>query len=246
MSSTLSSDSAIADLPITELDAEALEAYSNLLQSKGASKSSIYSRQHFLRYTLVKLKGKKKDAKSYGDAILIALKTIANNETLYFFRAVGREFYPFWVNDLKSISLMNATGGFTREPAKIQIDETLVELGKKLDDLPWEERETDLIHSYLKVLKTQGADFRSMRFRQKLLKLLVFKLRGLPMDGIAYRAVVDAILTLLPPKNAQYRTLFLQMAREFYYFWSGDTSAASHVHHQSELNPPQRVENTMS
>ena len=85
--------------------------------------------------------------------------------------------------------------------------------------------------TYEKALRNRGADDLFIDTRRKLAKLLLLRLRDVPhKQPNAYRKVIDANLPLFT-MNETHHT-FLNVGREFYYFWRGDYSMGQQAFNQ--------------
>lgn len=210
-------------------DSKTLNAYLHLLEGKGVQTGSIYKRKHFLQYLLSRLKDKPQTRQSYGEAMELALITVANEENIHYFRGIAREFYHFWMNDLKAIALFNTMDNYI-EPFQIEVSETLDELVEKIRTIEWTAKEAKPLHAYTAVLAQQGAKQKSLERREKIAKILLLVLHGYPVNSATYHAAVEAITPLFSHKDT--KRFFLHIAREFFYFWIGDTSATARVNFQ--------------
>lgn len=206
---------------------EAVGAYLTLVKNKGASTSSINKRKHFLRYLTNWLNNKPRTGESYRAGVDATMEKFSEEETRYFFLVVAREFYYFWIGDVRAIATLNATGGFEGDPIRVEIKESLMDLLAKLDVVTWREDEMLVLRRYLACLYSHGMAQSTIDIRDRLLKVLLYQLRDMEMNGNNYRAVIDALLPLF--KKAEARYTFLALAREFYYFWINDPNAVGRV-----------------
>ena len=94
---------------------EAINAYLKLLQSKGASSSLLHKRSVFLDKLSASLGSLALDGGEYRIAIENIMESVpADNwhENL----TAAREFYPFWLKDIKAIAALNKNPGFEVPP----------------------------------------------------------------------------------------------------------------------------------
>lgn len=212
---------------LTSADDDAVHDYLALLREKGANTASINKRKHFLRHLTDWLKNKPHTGDFYRAGVDAVLERFDEEETRYFFLVVAREFYYFWIGDMRSVAMTMVSGVFENEPIRIEINETLLDLFARIDTVAWSEAEESCIAGYVSCLEHLDYPMASVDIRERILRVVLLKLRGLPVNGATFRAVVDAMMPLF--KKAEGRYMFLAVTREFYYFWMGDTNAPSRV-----------------
>ena len=207
---------------------EAINAYLKLLQSKGANSSLLHKRSVFLDKLSASLGNLALDGGEYRIAIENIMESVpADNwhENL----TAAREFYPFWLKDIKAIAALNKNPGFEVPPVDWKPD--LVSLKALTDSLETEKfdtSETWPLKAYAQALRHEGAEQSLVDTRVKLAKIILIRLRSAPAkSGVMYRTAVDLTLPLFTIK--QNRRLFLVVVREFFHFWSGNPDAASMV-----------------
>lgn len=207
---------------------EAINAYLKLLQSKGASSSLLHKRALFLEKLSASIAGLPLDGVEYRAAIENIMESVpADNwhECL----TAAREFYPFWLKDIKAIAALNKNPGFEVPPVEWKPD--MVSLKTLTDSLETEKFDTSEnwpLKAYSQALRQEGAEQALVETRVKLAKIILMRLRSAPeKNGAMYRTAVDQTLPLFTIK--QNRRLFLVVVREFFHFWSGNPDAASMV-----------------
>ena len=207
---------------------EALGAYLKLLQSKGANDALLKRRETFLSGLITALAGKPNDGSVYRQVVEQLLDQ-ADKRDWSFCLATARQYFPFWVNDIKAIAALNAEAGFDIESMQWQPAEcNLKTLWTTLDQEKFGVAETWPLKAYTLALRQEGAEQSLVDMRVKLVKLLLVRLRDAPdKNHWIYRIAVDSTLPLFTMKET--RKLFLTVVREFYYFWIGDPEAASHI-----------------
>ncbi|HEY9267878.1 MAG TPA: hypothetical protein VIO39_00325 [Methylotenera sp.] len=207
---------------------EAINAYLKLLQSKGASSSLLHKRSVFLDRLSAGLGSLALDGAEYRVAIENIMETIPA-ENWHENLTAAREFYPFWLKDIKAIAALNKNPGFEVPPVDWKPD--LVSLKALTDSLETEKfdtSETWPLKAYSQALRHEGAEQSLVDTRVKLAKIILIRLRTAPQkSGVMYRTAVDLTLPLFTIK--QNRRLFLVVVREFFHFWSGNPDAASMV-----------------
>jgi hypothetical protein len=207
----------------------ALEAYLKLMRNKGATEENLAKRASFIRLMFPLLNGQPLDGAIYREAIDEAMSQRPREEWP-FFLALSREYFYFWINDLKSIAALHSNGEYEVEPLSgvVHTDESLKQAWKRLDTERFEVYETWPLQAYRAALREEGADKSVVETREKLVKLLLLDLRNVSeKNGRTYRVAVDSLLVIF--KMPETRRLFLTVVREFYYFWIGDPEAASRI-----------------
>lgn len=139
----------------------------------------------------------------------------------------AREFYPFWLKDIKAIAAFNLNYGF--DVSGIQWKPITASLKTLIDSLKTEKFDTAEswpIKAYTQALSAQGAEQSLVDTRIKLAKVLIIRLRDAPIKNHkSYRTAADLTLPLFNMVEA--KQLFLVVVREFYNFWTGNPNAAS-------------------
>ncbi len=207
---------------------EAADAYLAFLQSKGAQSRMLYLRSKFLDSFIKKLTGKMQTRNAFSYALEDTLKTVEKDEKNLAL-STAREYFPFWMNDIKAIALFEEYYGFsTNEIIWEPKHKTLASLTKELDTTMLTEQEIQSLNTYLEAIIQLGADQTVVETRTKLSKIILIRLREAPMaNHAAYRIAVDLTLPLF--KTKEIKTLYLDVVREFYYFWKNDPDAESKV-----------------
>ncbi|HSH73618.1 MAG TPA: hypothetical protein VK974_11215 [Methylophilaceae bacterium] len=206
----------------------ALDAYIKFLQNKGATVTNLQKRNQFLQKLIPKLDR----IECNGDAYRLAVETferdIERKEWL-FFLSVVREYYSFWVEDIKTIVGMSSDPTFDLEPVVMELLQgPLKALWQKLDQEKFTTVESWSIKAYTHGLKQHGASQSLIDTRVKLVKLVVVQIRTAPEPtNKQYRLSVDSIMFFFQSRET--RELFLSVVREFYHFWIGDPDAADHL-----------------
>ena len=215
-------------MKIAEREQTALNAYLSLLRSNGAPEVDLEERSKLIQPLLPPLDGQPQEGWLYRDEVETLLETL-DRSSWPLFLAATREFYYFWIGDLKKIAAMLSEGEFVPdEQIEVSSEESLKAVWKKLDNEQFDTVEMWSLNAYLAALRDEGADKALIETRQKLIKLLMVNLRGVQeRQGRFFRKAVDALLPIFVMKET--RTLFLLVSREYYHFWVGDPDAASHI-----------------
>ena len=207
---------------------EAADAYLKLLQTKGATSGVLYKHSLFLDQLTLSLAGKMLDRVEYSKALDIVMKTIPANNWHRNLN-IAREFYPFWMKDIKTIALFDLHYGFD-----LGLDHwkpllgTLKSLTDSLDTEKFDTSESWSLKAYTQALRAEGAEQPLLDARVKLAKIILISLRDAPVkNNKSYRTVVDLTLPLFTMKEN--KQLFLAVIREFYYFWTGNPDAVNKV-----------------
>lgn len=206
----------------------ALDAYTKFLRNKGATPANLQLRMQFLQKLLPKLVGIACNGDAYREAVATFEQDIERKDWL-FFLSVIREYYSFWVEDIKSIVVMSSDPAFDLEPVVMELLQgPLKTLWQKLDQEKFSTVESWSLKAYTHALKQHAPEQELIDTRVKLVKLVIVQMRTAPEPtNKQYRLSVDSIMFFF--KSKQTRELFLAVVREFYYFWIGDPDAADHV-----------------
>lgn len=207
---------------------DAIVAYFKLLRAKGGDDASISQREQFLKQLVPYLSGKALAGNIYRDALELLMEGQAAVDWPANL-VIAREFYPFWMSDIKAISHLNSELGFELHPVDWMPTEiSLADLWKNIDQEKFSTAESWAIKSYSKALSDEHATTEVIDVRIKFAKILLVRLRDAPItQNNAYRIAVDATTPLFELKKT--RQLFLVVVREFYHFWSGNPDARDHV-----------------
>ena len=200
----------------------ALSAYLNLLKSKGATTGVVTRRKHFLRHLITALEveasGAAADDAGYRQAVDTTVSRFPDEQQIEII-STAREFHPFWIGDLKTIARLNAANALSLDHAPVNVQGGLVEMFDQLNNDPWLHEEHACLEQYLIRLTQAGADAAVVDIRERLLLLLLYIIRHAEPTPTAYRSGVDAMLTLF--NREEPKRVFLEVAREFFYFWNG-------------------------
>jgi hypothetical protein len=206
----------------------ATDAYIALLASKGVDAPVLASRKGIINKLSNHLTGKALDGAAYRQVIEHYIENVpAEDWPLHL--ATAREYYHFWVEDIKKIALMNRESEF---PARVEGWQpevtTLKALTDRLKAEKFEASEIWPIKAYQQALRQAGAGPSLIETRLNLAKIVMMRMRPSPVKNRqSYRTVVDSTMPLFRIKNS--RRLFLEVVREFYHFWSGNPEAANLV-----------------
>lgn len=209
---------------INSREKQATDAYLKFLQAKGAPSGILYRRSRFLDVFMNQLRFQEQTRKAFALALeetLIHLTQEDKSSALN----TAREYFPFWMDDIKAIALFNAHYGFSTKEVKWKPKHiTLQALTKNLDSEVFNEEESLSLENYLKSIANLGADRSIIETRSKLAKIILLRLREAPTKSHAsYRISVDLTLPLF--QTQEIRDLYLEVVREFYHYWENDPSA---------------------
>jgi len=202
----------------TAREKEAISAYFKLLEKKGAKSGMLYKRSLFLDQFIPLLKNQPLERSSYSKAIEKIIKTIPA-DIWHDSLNTAREFYPFWMQDIKSIAAFSRQGGFDIQPLKWQPQPTSLKvLTDALKTAKFDATESRHLSAYQQALMDKGANQQLLDNRLNLAKILLLQLKGSPTDDARiYRVAVDVTLPLF--KIDENKQLFLLVIREFYQYW---------------------------
>lgn len=212
---------------------EALNAYLKFLQKKGADQAALNKREQFLTKLIPVIETIEFEGLAYRGAVEKVLDGVDKLDWP-FSLAVAREYFHFWIKDIKAIAMLSSDAGFVVNPIDWQpVDLDLKTLWKKLDSEKFDTAETWPIKAYTLALRQAGAEQSLVDTRVKLVKVLLVRLRQAPQHSNKhYRIAVDATVPLFEKNDT--RRLFFAVVREFYYFWIADPDAAEHIGMPSE------------
>lgn len=200
---------------------DALKAYLNLMERKGVSETQLIQRQFIVIRLMPYIEHIPSDGTSYRAAVDKLFKELDEAEWAICIPVI-RDYFSFWVKDIKAIAGMSQDHEFDANHKEWRPEtRNLKELWETLDKVTLTNVEMTPLATYEKALRNRGADDLFIDTRRKLAKLLLLRLRDVPhKQPNAYRKVIDANLPLFT-MNETHHT-FLNVGREFYYFWRGD------------------------
>ncbi len=203
---------------------QASDAYLKFLQSKGASTNTLYQRSRFLDAFMITLATKEQTRKAFAFALEETLVNLPEQDRSNALNT-AREYFPFWMNDIKAIAMFHEYYGFSTKEIKWKPKHaTLDALTKNLDNETFDDAETLSLKNYLEAIANLGADRSIISTRSKLVKIILLRLREAPVKNhAAYRISVDLTLPLF--KTKEIRDLYLDVVREFYHFWQNEPNA---------------------
>lgn len=197
---------------------KAVNAYVKFLEAKAVVVSAIELRTIFVN-KLVVLLDNQFDRVGYSKALQSILKIEENIERQQQMN-FAREFYPFWIGDIKSIARISDSYGFDLNAAKFQSLPASLEWSTidALNAETMDSQESKLLRDYAIELQQQGIDEEGVDTKVKLAKLVLLRLRDIPIkNNNAYRMAVDVTLPLFSLEGI--RKSFLEAIREFFYIW---------------------------
>ncbi len=203
---------------------EAADAYLKFLQAKGASSRALYLRSKFLDSFMVELTAKIQTRKEFAAALELTLSALSDDERSNALNT-AREYYPFWMNDIKAIAMFEEYYGFNVTDIQWKPKHTTLKaVTDELEVTKLNEIESQALNRYRHLLIQKGANKSVIDIRTKLAKLILLRLRDAPTTNHAiYRISVDLTLPLF--KTKEIKQLYLDVVREFYYFWLDDPDA---------------------
>jgi hypothetical protein len=198
----------------TAKEEKALSAYIKFLQGKNVSSEAIALRAKFLEKLTILLQGKS-TREEYGSALETALKVEGNIERHQQLN-IAREFFPFWIGDVKMIARMSETYGYDLSISQLKpLPAISVE---ELNNYKLDGNEADLLNRYAELMKEQNQSEDVVQARLRLAKLVLLRLRDIPIkNNVSYRMAVEVTLPLFNVDDIRQR--FLLAVREFFYIW---------------------------
>lgn len=213
---------------IQQREQQALEVYFKLLTVKGFGPETFVQRISFLNKLLPLLADKNTNGGEYRLAIELIMDSIAKAdwpESL----VIAREYYPFWINDLKAVAQFSKSAIKDQLPIEWKpIEVSLSSLWHNVDQEKFSTTDSWALKAYTRALRNENAEQTLIDTRLKLAKILLVRLRDAPdKSNKTYRTTVDATLPLFEVKKN--RRLFLVVVREFFHFWSGNPDAEKYI-----------------
>ena len=207
---------------------EALEVYIKLLTTKGFGPGTLLPRINFLNKLMPLLAGKELSGGIYRGVIETLMDSVAAAdwpENL----VISREYYPFWMDDLKAVSNLSKSATVDALPILWQpVEVALRDLWHTLEAEKFGTTDSWALKAYTKALRFENADQTLIDTRLKLAKILLVRMRDAPdKNNKIYRTAVDATLPLFEVKKN--RRLFLVVVREFFHFWAGNPDADKYI-----------------
>ena len=157
---------------VNSREQQALEVYIKLLTTKGFGPSTFVPRINFLNKLMPLLAGKEPNGGVYRGVIEALMDTVSAQdwpESL----VISREYFPFWINDLKAVS--NLSKSTTVDTLPIDWQPESVQLGDLWHSVDAEKFGTTdawALKAYTKALRFENADQTLIDTRLKLAKIL--------------------------------------------------------------------------
>lgn len=210
---------------------EALKAYVRLLSAKGISKRALIQREFIIIRLTSFLQDIPGDGNHYRQAVDRFVASIDPAEMAAVLPVI-REFFSFWVKDIKAIAAMNQAQVFSGAvPVSVASQDELFKYWYDLDKTSLSMAEQTLMDSFNESCLARGLDMHMLKERMRMAKFLLVSLRAVTYkQSHSYRQMVDRNLPLFNALGTQHA--YLSVAREFYYFWRGDIA---------ERKPQQKV-----
>jgi hypothetical protein len=205
----------------------ALSAYLNLLERKGFSKEQLRQREVIVLKLFPYIEQINSDGLAFRSAVDEMFAKLDKSQWSTCLPVI-RDYFLFWINDIKAIVAMNQDKAFDVTPVDWQpVEMDLTQMWNSLDEAALTASEAKPLETYESVLRNHGADDSFLETCKKIVKLILLMLRGAPhKQPMAYRKAVDANMAFF---TAEEVNIFLKVGREFYYFWKGDSNAPNQV-----------------
>lgn len=200
---------------------EAQKAYVKLLTGQGVSQRVLIQRE----FTIIRLSAYLKDipctGNNYRQAVDRFVASIDTSE-IPMVLPVVREFFSFWVGDIKAIAAMSQAKVFNGNvPVVTATQDELFKHWYDLDKTMMSSAEKRILEAFLTDSEAKGFDPAAFKERMRMAKCLLISLRNVAhKQSHSYRLMVDRNMPLFNAIGNQHK--FLSVAREFYYFWRGD------------------------
>lgn len=200
---------------------EALKAYVKLLSSQGVSQRVLVQREFIILRLSVFLAQIPGHGSHYRQAVDRFIHSIDPAEVPAVLPVV-REFFSFWMRDIKAIAAMSQANVFhgTSMPSIATQDE-LFKHWYDLDQLALQKPEAQMLEAFHTATLARNPDPLIYKERMRMAKSLLLSLRQVAhKQSLSYRQIVDRNLPLFNALGTHHA--FLSVSREFYYFWRGE------------------------
>lgn len=201
-------------MPQDKMD-DALDAYLRLLDSKGADAGVIAYRRRILARLNQILRSQRGGTDIYRAAVDALLSLCPPGDRAGAMTA-AREYYYFWLDDVKKLAALNARDGFTTHHIRLPAHGSFESLQQRMQSDGFTQYPPSL-DIYLGQLYELGSDENMLAERGELIRPLLYLLHGHPHHPDSFRTAIDAMLLHLG--DSQARDTFLIIAREFFYYW---------------------------
>lgn len=207
----------------------ALDAYFKLLHNKGADEDNLKRRKHCLQQLIPALATLASEGPLYREVVDHCLASQPASDWPLFLTVV-REYFHFWMEDIKAIASMYGDAEFDPSIDDLKpLQGDLKVLWKTIEHEKFSTVELWPVNTYSLALKQHGASPAMVETRIKLVKLLIIQMRVAPqLNNKYYRLAVDSMMRLFTV--SQMRNFYLTVVREFFSFWIGDPEASEHIH----------------
>jgi len=202
---------------------EAISAYLKLLKSKGASTNVLYKRSLFLDQFTPLLQNKTLERLNYRLALDTVIKTIPS-ENVQESLNIAREFFAFWMKDMKAIAAFGLNYGFDVQSIQWKpLATSLNAIIQNVEKLHLNTQESQALNSYNQALIDLKLHAEQINAQLTLAKIILLRLQGAPLSNHkCFRIAVDLTLPLFTLPESQ--EFFLKVVREFYPHWSAEYS----------------------
>ncbi len=200
---------------------EAQKAYVKLLTGQGVSQRVLVQREFVIIRLSAFLKDIPCDGSHYRQAVDRFIASMDPAEILAILPVV-REFFSFWVRDIKAIAAMSQAKVFNgTTPVTMATQDELFKHWYDLDKTTMTSQEEQVMDTFKQVSMVRGFEPAVFKQRMRMAKCLLLSLRQVPYkQSHSYRQMVDRNLPLFNALGSQHT--FLSVSREFYYFWRSD------------------------
>lgn len=205
-------------------DTEAIAAYLKVIKSQGANELELQERGAFLNQLHVHLKTLPKTKQSYR----AALKRFLDESDRYewtFYLTISREYFLFWIDDVKTIAAVSQGNGFSLNIPK-RVDQ-LIDIDRLREQIlttKFSTVEKWPLNNYAEAMRQDRELKETVEIKLMLAKMIVFKLRELDSSQMnAYRMTVNLIMPSFG--SQEIRNLFGDVSVEFFPFYDGNPNA---------------------
>jgi hypothetical protein len=206
----------------------AAEHYTATLEQKAILSTNAIQHSKRQLLTLVTMLGSKDGHSAYRSAVN-AFIAQADEDEKFACATLARDFYPFWVQEVRpEISFGqpfdNTRPFLNKDPHK----GAFIQAWNSIDNHAFNLTEQQVIETYVNALGRLVLKSDAITVRAKLAKLILQQVATVRLgDGQAYRSAVDQLYQQI--HRPDFKSYFLEVAREFYYFWRQDAQPEKHL-----------------
>jgi hypothetical protein len=198
----------------------AINAYLNVIRSKGVNGVALSERNEFLSKFNWYLESSPKTKRAFREALKIMLDNCKRSEWT-FYLTISREYLPFWLNDIKSIAALSKENEFNLDISRYSTQ--LFDINSLRDQVlstSFSTIERWALNNYAEFLRQDLEMSGNNAIKLIMAKMIVIGIRPLSLSRIsAYKMSVDLLIPSFESNKA--RSLFVDVSINFFPFYDG-------------------------